>query len=327
MSETLIVAIPSKGRLQDNTNAFFARAGLVIERPGGERNYRGRFRDLEDVEIAFLSASEISSELAAGTVHLGVTGLDLVHEAMPGASDRAAHVHPVLALDFGHADVVLAVPDPWIDVETMSDLGDVALDFRARRHARLRIATKYVNLTNAFCAGFGFTDYRIVDSLGATEGAPAAGAADVIVDITTSGATLRANHLRVLADGVLLRSQAHLLAAKTAAWSERMLAAARKILARIAAEQTARPLKMLTLGGSLTSPQRQRLEDDFRCRLPFTGTTGPGEILYCPQATLFDAVAWLQHAGIRDIAVTDPDLVFLPDNPLYGALRSAVAPE
>ena len=204
-----------------------------------------RFKDLDGVEIAFLSASEISSELATGTLHFGITGLDLVHEKMPDASDRVAHIHPVLPLGFGHADVVIAVPDQWIDVETMSDLADVALDFRGESKARLRVATKYINLADAFFADCGFTDYRIVDSLGATEGAPAAGAAEVIIDITSTGSTLRANNLRVLEDGVILQSEAHLMAAKTADWSSGALTAAHEILLRIAAERSARHFKLV----------------------------------------------------------------------------------
>lgn len=326
MSGKLVLAIPSKGRLQENTHAFFERAGLTIARPGGERNYRGRFRELDDVEIAFLSASEISGELAAGGAHLGVTGLDLVHEQMPDTSDRDAHVHAVLALDFGHADVVLAVPDQWIDVENMADLTDVALDFRTKHKARLRIATKYVNLTNAFCARNGFTDYRVVDSLGATEGAPAAGAAEAIVDITTTGSTLRANRLRVLRDGVILRSQAHLMAAKTAPWSAAARAAARQILLRIAAEKAARPLKMLTVAGPIEERLRTRLERDHECRFPFGAPDGAPLTLYCPKQSLFDVVNALQHGGAPDIAVTDLEFVFSPENHLFNALQAALPP-
>ena len=324
MTETLIVAIPSKGRLQDNTNAFFERAGLSVERPGGDRNYRGRFKTLDGVEIAFLSASEISSELAAGGVHLGITGLDLVHEKMPDLADRDAHIHPVLPLGFGHADVVIAVPDQWIDVETMADLNDVALDFRTRKKARLRIATKYINLANAFCAAHGFADYRIVDSLGATEGAPAAGAAEAIIDITSSGSTLRANDLRVLRDGVILRSEAHLIAAKTASWSPTALAAAKAILLRIAAETAARHFKLLTAAGPVKPPVRARLERDFQCRFPFGAGSHGAETLYCPKAALFDAVNLLQASGCAHVAVADLDYVFEPENSLFEGLKTAL---
>lgn len=326
MSEPLIVAIPSKGRLQENTSGFFKQAGLIVERPGGDRNYRGRFKGLDGVEIAFLSASEISSELASGAVHFGITGLDLVHEKMPDVSDRDAIVHPVLPLGFGHADVVLAVPNQWIDVDSMTDLTDVALDFRAGNRARLRVATKYINLTNAFFAERGFTDYRIVESLGATEGAPAAGAAEVIVDITTTGSTLRANDLRVLDDGIVLRSEAHMMAAKTANWTEAALASAREILMRIAAQKLAQGLKILTVADPVSGPLRTRLENEFKCQFPFrpieaeAGTT----ILYAPKHAIFSVVNALQDDDIGHIAVTDPDYVFTRDDRLYGELKRAL---
>ncbi len=184
----LIIAIPSKGRLQENTHEFFGRAGLKVVQPGGARNYRGAIKGLPNVEIAFLSASEIARELSDGTVHFGITGLDLVHENI---ANPESTVHIVTPLGFGPADVVVAVPKAWIDVETMADLSDVASDFRNRHGRRLRVATKYVNLTRSFFAGHGIADYRIVESAGATEGAPAAGSAELIVDITTTGSTLQ----------------------------------------------------------------------------------------------------------------------------------------
>ena len=324
MTGPLIVAIPSKGRLQENTSLFFERSGLIVERPGGDRNYRGRFRGLENVEIAFLSASEISTELAAGGIHFGITGLDLVHEKMPDPADREAHIHPVLPLGFGQADVVLAVPDQWIDVDCMSDLTDVALDFRTGRKARLRVATKYINLANAFFADRGFTDYRIVDSLGATEGAPAAGAAEAIIDITTTGSTLRANNLRVLDDGVILRSEAHLMAAKTARWSSPTLAAAREILLRIAAEQTARRLKLLTIAGPVSDTLRAQMEKQFKCQFPFDEGASGSTLLHCPKPAMFDVVNFLQSHDIAHIAVSEPEYVFTRDDSLFDALKSTL---
>lgn len=324
MSTPLIIAIPSKGRLQDNTSAFFERAGLIVERPGGARNYRGRFKGVDNIEIAFLSASEISSELATGTVHLGITGLDLVHEKMPDRSDRDANIHAILPLGFGYADVVLAVPDKWIDVETMADLTDVALDFRSNHKARLRIATKYINLANAFFAEQGFTDYRIVDSLGATEGAPAAGAAEVIIDITTTGSTLRANDLRVLRDGVILKSEAHLMAAKTAHWSASALAAAQEMLLRIEAERTARGLNLLTIAGPLDEALKSDLEKNHACRFPFDAATGGPVLLQCPKSVLFDVVGMLRNKGVAEIAVSHPDYVFTPGDSLFETLKGAL---
>ncbi|KQZ79122.1 ATP phosphoribosyltransferase [Mesorhizobium sp. Root157] len=209
---SITVALPSKGRLKEQTLDVLAKAGLAVSLPSDERKYHAHVEGREDIEVAFLSASEIAGEIGQGAVDLGVTGEDLVRETLTDWEQRA---EIVARLGFGHADVVVAVPDVWLDVDSMADLDDVAADFRHRHGRRLRIATKYWRLTQQFFSGkHGIQVYRIVESLGATEGAPAAGSADVIVDITSTGSTLRANRLKVLADGVVLRSQACLVASR-----------------------------------------------------------------------------------------------------------------
>jgi len=169
-------------------------------------------------------------------VHLGVTGEDLVRETIADADRRVLLIDN---LGFGSANVVVAVPQAWIDVRTMADLDDVTTGFRAQHNRRMRVATKYINLTRAFFASHGVVDYRIVESAGATEGAPAVGTAEMIVDITTTGATLAANGLKVLDDGVILRSQANLVASKDADWSAEARETARVILDHIAARARA----------------------------------------------------------------------------------------
>lgn len=209
---TITIGLPSKGRMKEDASAIFERAGMKIVAVGNDRSYRGRVEGWDDVEIAFLSASEISREIGSGTVDFGVTGEDLIREGLADADQR---VEIAARLGFGKADVVVAVPDIWLDVETMADLGDVAAEFRARHGRRLAIATKYWRLTQKhFSGSHGIQLYRIVESLGATEGAPAAGQADIIVDITSTGSTLTANHLKVLSDGVILRSEACLVRAR-----------------------------------------------------------------------------------------------------------------
>ncbi|OYR08563.1 ATP phosphoribosyltransferase [Brucella thiophenivorans] len=210
MSVTL--ALPSKGRLKEQTLAVLEQAGYNVILPEDSRNYRARVEGDNDLYILFLSASEIARELGYGSVDLGVTGEDLVRETLAHADERVAIE---AELGFGHADVVVAVPEVWRDVTTMADLDDVAADFRQRHGRRLRIATKYWRLTQQFFSQkHGIQVYRIVESLGATEGAPAAGSADMIVDITSTGSTLTANKLKVLEDGIILRSQACLVSAR-----------------------------------------------------------------------------------------------------------------
>ncbi|MDJ0930186.1 ATP phosphoribosyltransferase [Breoghania sp.] len=321
MSDNLIIAIPSKGRLQENTHAFFARAGLAIQRPGGDRNYRGRIKGLDDVEIAFLSASEIAREIAAGSVHFGVTGFDLVHETIDRPDELT---HLVASLGFGPADVVVAVPKAWIDVVTMADLSDVASDFRGRHGRRLRIATKYVNLTRGFFAAHGIVDYRIVESAGATEGAPAVGAAEFIVDITTTGSTLTANNLKILDDGVILKSTAHLIASMTATWSGEALSAARAILDRIAAEEKARSVKEIRALVDDPKEVAQVAGESYGTTAPLGTTAGQPLVLHCPQSEVAACATYLRDAGATSVSISTLDYVFETTNPLYDPLAARI---
>ena len=215
---SLVIAVPSKGRLKEKAAELFDAAGFTLRVKGHERGYRGQLDGLPDVAVEYTSAAEIVHQLRSGRVHLGITGEDLVRETVHDVDERIAFLTP---LGFGHADVVVAVPECWLDVSRMADLEDVAEQF-ARNHGRgLRVATKYMNLTRRFFAQKGVTGYRIVESVGATEATPATGTSELIVDITSTGTTLKANHLKVLEDGLILRSQAHLLASKRAAWDAR----------------------------------------------------------------------------------------------------------
>jgi ATP phosphoribosyltransferase len=212
----LTLAIPSKGRLMEQVTDMFARAGLVVRKAGHARGYRGEIEGFADIDVAYMPAAEIAEALKVGAVHVGITGEDLIRENI---SDADTRIRFVQKLGFGYADVVVAVPQCWIDVATVADLEDIAFPFR-RLHGRWpRVATKYTNMTRRFFASKGFGDYRIIESAGATEGSPAAGTAELIVDITTTGETLRANGLRILEDGVILKSEANLCASNAAAWS------------------------------------------------------------------------------------------------------------
>lgn len=209
---TATLAIPSKGRLKEDALSRLAHAGYVVRPPADPRSYRATVEGHGDIEVLFLSASEIARELGAGTVDAGITGEDLVRENLP---DGGASLDLVSRLGFGRADVVVAVPEAWYDVATMADLGEVAASFRADHGRRMRIATKYWRLTSRhFSERHGIQLYRIIESLGATEGAPAAGQADIIVDITSTGSTLKANQLKVLDDGLILASEACLFAGR-----------------------------------------------------------------------------------------------------------------
>lgn len=228
---TITLALPSKGRLKEQALEVLGKAGLQVILPGDQRNYRAQVAGESQIDILFLSASEIARELGYGSVDLGVTGEDLIRETLSSADDR---VQIEARLGFGHADVIVAVPEVWYDVSTMADLDDVAADFRQRHGRRLRIATKYWRLTQQFFSQMhGIQVYRIVESLGATEGAPASGSADIIVDITSTGSTLRANQLKILEDGVILKSQACLIASRAAADSKAVSELSQRIKAAL----------------------------------------------------------------------------------------------
>ena len=315
-AETFVLAVPSKGRLQENAFSFFARAGLELVQGGGSRDYRGRLDGFGRVEIAFLPVSEIVSSLGDGTAHLGVAGEDVLREAIPDADDAVAFL---TRLGFGQADVVVAVPRAWIDVRTVADLEDVAASFHARRGRRMRVATKYVNLTRRFFAERGVTDYRIVESLGATEGAPAAGGAELIVDITTTGATLHANALKVLDDGVILRSEANLAASLRADWSAEHRRTARAILGRIAAEERARTTRELRATFPDGAPPLEPdALDGFGAVL--VGSEDGRVALRGPKARVPDIADWLIGRGAAEVTVSPLDYVFAARNPLFDAL-------
>jgi ATP phosphoribosyltransferase len=212
----ITIAIPSKGRLKEQTEAWLSGIGHNVRQIGGERGYTAEIEGI-DAEVRLLSASEIAQGLIDGSLHLGVTGEDLLHDQAP---DGAADFEVLKRLGFGGADVVVAVPQAWFDVDTMADLEAAGAAFRKAHHRRLRVATKYLRITRRFFAQKSVGEYRLVESAGATEAAPATGTADVIVDITTTGATLRANGLKILEDGVILQSEASLTRSVRAPWSE-----------------------------------------------------------------------------------------------------------
>jgi ATP phosphoribosyltransferase len=229
--DKLILGIPSKGRLMDQVADYFAARNLRLLKSGHERGYRGEIAGLPLVEIAYLSASEIARHLQLGRIHLGVTGEDLIREQIPDADRRCEFL---ARLGFGRADVVVAVPECWIDVDSVADLEDAASYFHREHRRYLRGATKYMNLARRFFAERGLLSYRLVESLGATEGTPAAQTAEFIVDITETGTTLAANHLKVLRDGVILRSEARLVSSRIAPRSPALQDAEAEIRQRLA---------------------------------------------------------------------------------------------
>jgi len=227
---TVKLGIPSKGRLMEKTFDWFGARGIDLKRTGSEREYAGAVGGIDGIELVLLSAGEIPRELAAGRIQLGVTGSDLVREKLPLWDSQLRELAP---MGFGHANLVMAVPQCWVDVDRLEDLDAAAAQFRARHGFRLRIATKYHRLIREFLRERGVADYQLVDSQGATEGTVKNQTAEAIADITSTGETLRANHLKLLSDGLVHKSQATLFRAGTGAWSDRMRSTCEALLTRL----------------------------------------------------------------------------------------------
>ena len=211
MKNLITIGLPSKGRLKEKAVSFFGDRGLKILQSDKERNYFASIENKPDIKIIYLHAKEIIQRLGDGTLDIGISGLDLLNESEKNLQSK---IIISKKLDFGAANLVVAVPDDWIDVQTIADLEEVAFDIRSKRNKRLRVATKYPNLTNNFLISKGVTQYKLISSLGATETYPFIGSSEIITDITSTGKTLNDNNLRVLKDGLILKSQACLLTSK-----------------------------------------------------------------------------------------------------------------
>tara|TARA_Y100000748_G_scaffold286324_1_gene269554 strand:- start:357 stop:1034 length:678 start_codon:yes stop_codon:yes gene_type:complete len=211
MKNFITIGLPSKGRLKEKAIAFFDKNDLKVLQSKKERNYFSTIQNRSNVKIIYLHAKEIIQRLGDGTLDIGISGLDLLNESGKNLQEKISIKQK---LDFGNANLVVAVPDDWIDVQTIADLEEVAFDIRSKRNTRLRVATKYPNLTNSFLISKGVTQYKIISSLGATETYPFIGSSEIITDITSTGKTLEDNSLRVLKDGLILKSTACLFVAK-----------------------------------------------------------------------------------------------------------------
>ncbi|MBP7816710.1 MAG: ATP phosphoribosyltransferase [Phenylobacterium sp.] len=314
MSEPLIIAVPSKGRLKEQVEEWLADCGLKLSVTGGARGYMAEIKGLAGAQVRLLSAGDIAEALDSGEVHLGVTGEDLLRERGGDLDSRALLLRP---LGFGRADLVVAVPKSWLDVDSMADLEEVAHDVLARTGRRMRVATKYLMQTRSFFARHGVADYRITESSGATEGAPAAGAAELIVDITTTGATLVANGLKILGDGVILKSQAQLAASLRATWSDSQLSVAERLLRVIEARATAHD------SATLVWPDSEGDEDLIGDLVAAGATRRPNGVL-APVDRIAAISTLLTAKGRGPVTASRPDFVFETSCGPYEALAQRV---
>ena len=211
MKNIINIGIPSKGRLRKDVLKIFSKRKLKLISERGERDLIGSIQKKSNIKILYLHAREIIERLGDGSLDVGFSGFDLFKESEINIQNK---ISVVKKLNFGNANLVVAIPDPWIDVQTIADLEEIAFEFRDKKKKRLRVATKYPNLTREFLFSKGVTQFRLVNSLGATEAYPFTGSAEIITDITSTGETLKANNLRILKDGEILKSQACIFASK-----------------------------------------------------------------------------------------------------------------
>lgn len=300
----LSIAIPSKGRLKENSEAWLSRSGFSLRQKGGGRGYSAELGGLSNVDVMLLSAREIAEGLISGQIHVGITGEDLLHD-LSGSVERDVSI--LRRLGFGGADVIVAVPQAWLDVDTMADLDAAGALFRERHGRRMRVATKYMRLTRKFFADRSVGEYRIVESAGATEAAPASGSAEVIVDITSTGATLKANGLKILNDGVILKSQAALSGSLKADWSEEARQALRALLDGVEATAHAGALCRLEFSEpvsleGLTAFDLQSVSE---------------RVVLCPAKDARAAARLLSQSGGGIVAITTVDQVYLQQNAVF----------
>ena len=208
-NQVLKIGIPSKGRLKDKSLSIFKKNKINIK--STKRSYISEVKNFKNNEVVFSHAREIIERLSDGLLDVGISGYDLLNESLPGIKKN---IQIYKRLNFGFATLVVAVPKDWIDVQTIADLEEISFNFKNKNYGKLRIATKYPNLTNDFLVSRGVTQYKIVNSLGATEIYPFTNQSEIITDITSTGATLRANNLRILKDGLVLKSSACILVSK-----------------------------------------------------------------------------------------------------------------
>lgn len=312
----LIIAVPSKGRLKEQVESWLADCGLKLEVTGGARGYLASLKGLAGAQVRLLSAADIADALDAGEIHMGVTGEDLLRER---GEDLDARVLLLRPLGFGRADLVTAVPKSWLDVDSMADLEEVAHDYLRRTGRRMRVATKYLTQTRGFFARHGIADYRIAESGGATEGAPAAGSAELVVDITSTGATLEANGLKVLADGVMLKSQAHLAASLRISWDAESLGQAERLLRVVEARAAA--LRSATLAWP---PSGDAVEVAVVNSLVTAGASRRPNGLLVDSTRVADSSLALAAAGVGPVTASRPDFVFDVSCQAFDTLKAKI---
>jgi ATP phosphoribosyltransferase len=326
--DKVTLALPSKGAIADPTISFLQECGLRVDKPN-PRQYTGTIPAIPGVEVLFQRVNDVVYKVSDGTVEFGITGLDVVREH---PNDNLILMHPDLG--YGYCRLVVAVPESWIDVITTADLAEVALDFRENKQRNLRVATKYPMLTRQFFHSWGIHHFTLVNAEGAIEAAPTIGYADVIVDLAQTGTTLRENHLKALSDGVLVESQACLIANRTALQNPDTLEIARRLLERIDAALIGREYTQLSVnirGESAEAVARKVAQNPLTHGLkgptiaPVFGTDDGDSGWFTigitiPAKNLLSAVEYLRSIGAAQAIVVPVRYLFLENSPSFARL-------
>jgi ATP phosphoribosyltransferase len=328
----LVIALPSKGRLQEQTLNFLNGCGFDVRRVGNGREYVSSLVGVDDVDVIYLRPEEIPNRVEQGDAHAGITGLDLYREYGEGAP-----VSSVLLpkLGFGGARLVVAIPQSWVDVSAMSDLDEAAMLFHQRHGRSLRVATKFSRLTRAFFSEHGIVEYSLVGSSGATEGAPAAGVADFVVDLTSTGTTLAENHLKEITGGTVLETQACLIAScRAPQWSNRALGALEHLVEQIEARMraTGRLILRFSLPSEVANLRKKQLVEEYGCVLSSLdgdsdSTPDDGRTLvvaYCQRSKLYSVVQFLKSSGAAGIIVERGEFIFEGTSAAIDAFKRAL---
>jgi ATP phosphoribosyltransferase len=325
------LALPSKGAIAEPTYNFLKDAGLKINKPN-PRQYTGTIPSVPNLNVLFQRVTDVVYKVADGTAHIGVTGYDVVAE---NPNDELIIIHP--SLGYGHCSLMVAVPETWIDVETMGDLADVALDFREEKQRNIRIATTYIDLTRRFLHANGIHHFTLVKADGAIEAAPTIGYADIVVDLTQTGTTLRENHLRPLADGTIVDSQACLIGNKRLIQNNpELLDTVRILLEHIDAALQGKRYVQLTV--NIKGDDEQKIAHLIAQNPSTSGLLGPTIApIYSPnnadsaqrwftttitiyKRDLLSAVEYLREIGGSQIVAQSVDYIFLSESPTYKQL-------
>jgi ATP phosphoribosyltransferase len=328
----LVLALPSKGRLQEQCINFLSGCGFDVRRVGNGREYVARMVGVDDVEVIYLRPEEIPSRVEQGDAHAGMTGEDLYREYGEGPPVSSLLMPK---LGFGGARLVVAVPQSWVDVASMSDLDEAAMLFHQRHGRSLRVATKFTRLTRAFFSDSGIVEYSLVESSGATEGAPASGVADFVVDLSSTGTTLAENHLKEIAGGTVLQTEVCLIASlRNAPWSARAIAAFEHLVEQIEARirATSQLVLRFSIPNKASASAKQQLTEKYGCVLSAwsDGAASPSAasrtlvVAYCQRAKLYGVVKFLKSSGAAGIIVDRGEFIFEGSSPAFETFKQAL---